>query len=102
MWMSGKKTKSDAVKVIRLISSREEIIAECEIKENGIFIKDAALIMHMADEKLILGTWMPHTTIQEGFFLSERCFLFYADPEENMLNYYNKWRTTPFTTPEKE
>jgi hypothetical protein len=80
------------------ISISEEIIAECQEKKHGIFIKDPALIMSLNEGKLILGTWLPYTTIQKGFFLPEKAYLFCADVEPDMLNYYNKWRTKPFET----
>jgi len=43
-----------------------------------------------------LGTWLPYTTIQHGFFLPEKAYLFIADLEKDMLDYYNRWRTKPF------
>lgn len=99
MWMRSNKTDNNSnpteVKVIR-ITPFEEIIAECQLDSDGIFIKDGAHIISMGQGKLVLGTWMPHTTVQEGFFLPNKAFIFVADPEKEMLNYYNKWRTDPF------
>jgi hypothetical protein len=78
------------------ISYNEEIVADCIEKRKGIFIKDAAIIMSVEQGKLILGTWLPYTNVQDGFFLPEKAYLFAADVQPEFIQYYNKWRTEPF------
>ncbi len=78
------------------ISQSEEIIAECTDKNNGVFIKDAAVIVSLELGKINLVTWLPYTKVQDGFFLPEKAYLFIADVQDDMAEYYNKWRTEPF------
>lgn len=78
------------------MSETEEIVADCVEKRNGIFIKEAARIMSIQQGQLVLGTWLPYTTIQDGFFLPDKAYLFTADLQQGFIDYYNKWRTTPF------
>jgi len=84
-----------SIKFIK-ISETEEIVADCTEKRNGVFIKDAAQILSMEQGKLVLGTWLPYTTVQDGFFLPEKAYKFVADLQPNFVEYYNKWRTSPF------
>jgi hypothetical protein len=46
--------------------------------------------------KINLVTWLPYTKVQDGFFLPEKAYLFIADVQDDMAEYYNKWRTEPF------
>jgi len=82
------------VKFIKL-SEREEIIAECDERRKSLYIKDAAVIISMENGKLVLATWLPYTNVQDGFILPEKAYLFTADVEEKMLEYYNNWRSKP-------
>lgn len=98
MWCKDDTTCGDKVKIKFIkLSQTEEIIAECTDKSNGIFIKDAAVIVSLELGKINLVTWLPYTKVQEGFFLPEKAYLFTADVQDDMAEYYNKWRTEPFS-----
>lgn len=79
------------------VSETEEIIAECTEDSRGLFIKDAAMLMSLEMGKITLATWLPYTKVQNGILLPEKAYMFAADLQEDMINYYNKWRTEPFS-----
>lgn len=79
------------------VSETEEIIAECTEDSRGLFIKDAAMLMSLEMGKITLATWLPYTKVQDGILLPEKAYMFVADLQEDMIDYYNKWRTEPFS-----
>lgn len=79
------------------VSETEEIIAECTEGSRGLFIKDAAMLMSLEMGKITLATWLPYTKVQDGILLPEKAYMFVADLQEDMIDYYNKWRTEPFS-----
>ncbi len=79
------------------VSETEEIIAECTESNKGLFIKDAAMIMSLEMGKITLATWLPYTKVQDGILLPEKAYMFVTDLQGDMIDYYNKWRTEPFS-----
>ena len=78
------------IKVIKLITG-EELVAEAEVKQDGVFVKNTAIIFSNSPGKIYLGTWLPYTDAPEGALLPHNGILLVLNPDESMLKYYEKW-----------
>ena len=80
------------IKVIKLITG-EELVAETEKVDDGVFIKEAAIIFSNSPGKLFLGTWLPYTDAQDGLVLPNYAIMLVLNPDKNMREYYINWKT---------
>lgn len=80
------------IKVIKLITG-EELVAEAEQIEEGIFVKNTAIIFSNSPGKLFLGTWLPYTDAQDGAVLPNYVVMLVLNPDKNMREYYINWKT---------
>ena len=74
------------------IVTGEEIIAICKPTDNGWYIEDPAVIVHLKDYKLGLANWLPYTKVHQGRVLPNTAIVFHTDVADDMQEYYAKWR----------
>jgi len=74
------------------IVTGEELIALCKKTEDGWYIEDPAVLVHLKDYKLGLANWLPYTKVHQGRILPKTAVVFATDVADDMIEYYTKWR----------
>ena len=76
----------------------EEVIAPARRVENGWFVNNPAVLVHMKDYKIGLANWLPYTKIDSGALLPFSAILLAVDVAEDMAEYYTKWMNPDMST----
>ena len=92
MWLWKKETIMD-IKVIKLITG-EELVTQAEITDDGVFVKETAIIFSNSPGKLFLGSWLPYTDAPEGMTIPNYAIMLILNPDKNMREYYTNWSNT--------
>jgi hypothetical protein len=79
-----------AIKVIKLITG-EELVAECELHEDGVFCKNTAIVFSNEPQKLFLGTWLPYTDAPTGVVIPHHAIMLVLNADKDMTKYYGLW-----------
>jgi hypothetical protein len=85
------------IKVIKLITG-EELVAQAKEVDDGIFVKETAIIFSNSPGKLYLGSWLPYTDAPEGTVIPNYAVMLVLNPDKNMKEYYQNW-ANPKDTP---
>lgn len=86
------------IKVIKLITG-EELVSQTKKVDDGIFIKETAIIFSNSPGKLFLGSWLPYTDAPEGTILPDYAVMLVLNPDKNMKEYYENWLNARETPP---
>lgn len=70
----------------------EEIIAEYQDTEKGLFVENTAALMPTENFHWHLVTWMPYTNVKNGFLIPKSEIWFIANLSEDMDAYYQNWK----------
>jgi hypothetical protein len=70
----------------------EEIIAEYTESGNSYFVQNTAGLVPAEDFHWHLMTWMPYTTIKNGFNIPKSEIWFVTELSEDMKEYYYNWK----------
>ena len=95
MWL-WKKEKLMDIKVIKLITG-EELVAQAEAVDDGIFVKETAIIFSNSPGKLFLGSWLPYTDAPDGTTIPNYAIMLVLNPDNSMKEYYQNWANTKET-----
>jgi hypothetical protein len=79
------------IKVVKLITG-EELIADCELHEDGVFCKNTAIIFSNQPQKLFLGTWLPYTDAPAGVVIPHHAIMLVLNADKDMEVYYESWK----------
>ncbi len=85
----AEKNKMD-IKVIKLITG-EELVAQAKKVDDGVFVKETAIIFSNSPGKLFLGTWLPYTDAPDGTTIPNYAIMLVLNPDKNMKEYYENW-----------
>lgn len=69
----------------------EEIITQYTDMGSSYRIQNCASLVPAEDFHWHLVTWMPYTTVREGFEIQKSDVLFVANVTKDMSDYYEKW-----------
>lgn len=75
------------VKIVRLISS-EEIIAYVDVVDNGVKIKEPAILLPTPEGKLMFAKWLPYADIKDGIFIKDKDIVFVAPAQKDLEDHF--------------
>lgn len=71
----------------------EEIIAQYTDTGSSYRIQNCAALLPAEDFHWHLVTWMPYTTVRDGFTIEKSDVLLVANVTDDMKEYYEKWQS---------
>jgi hypothetical protein len=89
------------VKIVRLLSG-EEIIGNVEVKDNGVFIKNATILIPTPEGKLMFAKWMPYANIENGITIDNKNIMFVVDALKDLIDHFTSVVVNGLVVPPKK
>lgn len=71
--------------------TQEEVIAPAKKTEEGWYVENPAILVHLQDYKIALANWLPYTTVEAGATIPDKTIAMSFSVAEDMAEYYIKW-----------
>lgn len=81
-----------SAKIVRLVTG-EELITKCEATPTGFRLKDAVIIVPIAQGKLGFAKWLPYAKTENGVDIASNHVMFVLDADGEMEAQYTSMMT---------
>ena len=71
--------------------TQEEVVAPAKVTEDGWYVENPAIMVHLENYKIVLANWLPYTKIDTGGLIPHDTIALVLDVADDMVEYYTKW-----------
>jgi hypothetical protein len=76
------------IQVIGLVTG-EQLIAKTEEQENGVLLKNAAILLPAGKGELGMAPWIPYCETENGVLVDSKAIAWHVAAKTDLANHYN-------------